>query len=224
MPVYHMPLLAIDPKETRRYAGLMKAKNFDEQRIADACENALLLAEPRGNWEVYAYDCQTQTVAAEPPFVIEGEKIGAHLAGCDKVIMLTATVGEAIEDEVTARFQRGEYTSSILLDAAATTAVEQIADGMEKAIAPQAARAGYGMRWRFSPGYGDWPLAQQTDMIRVTGAAKIGVHLSEALMLVPRKSITAVIGLYRVQAEKAEPHTPKGCAACPRLDCPSRKV
>ena len=31
MPVYNAPLLRIDPKETRRYAGLMRAKDFDER-------------------------------------------------------------------------------------------------------------------------------------------------------------------------------------------------
>ena len=224
MPVYHAPLLQIDPKETRRYAGLMKAKDFDEQMILDACEDGLLLAEPRGIWTLYDYDCKSQTVAAEPPFHIEGEKIGAHLAGCDKVILLSATVGEAIEDEVTARFQRGEYASSVLLDAAATTAVEQIADGMEKAIAPQMAREGYGMRWRFSPGYGDWPLEQQPELIRTSRAESIGVHLSSSLMLVPRKSVTAIIGLYNIRADAEEQQSPQGCAACNKLDGPSRKV
>ena len=33
MPVYNAPLLKIDPKETRRYAGLMRAKDFDERLI-----------------------------------------------------------------------------------------------------------------------------------------------------------------------------------------------
>ena len=222
MPVYHAPLLRIDPKETRRYAGLMKAKDFDEQRILDACEDALLLAQPRGVWELYDYDCETQTVQAAPPFTIEGKKIGAHLAGCDKVILLAATVGDDIEDMVTQRFEQGAYASSVLLDAAATTAVEQIADGMEKAIAPQMARAGYGMRWRFSPGYGDWPLDQQPEMIRTCHCADIGVGLSDSSMLMPRKSITAIIGLYKVEAGKAEHATVKGCAACPKTDCPSR--
>ena len=36
MPVYNAPLLTIDPKETRRYAGLMRAKDFDEKFIEDA--------------------------------------------------------------------------------------------------------------------------------------------------------------------------------------------
>ena len=224
MPVYHAPLLQIDPKETRRYAGLMKAKDFDEQMILDACQDGLLLSAPKGIWTLYDYDCQTQTVEAAPPFVIEGKKIGAHLAGCEKVILLSATVGDAIEEEVTKRFSRGEYASSVLLDAAATTAVEQIADGMERAIAPQMARAGYGMRWRFSPGYGDWPLAQQPEMIRVCHSEDIGVHLSDSCMLMPRKSITAIIGLYKVEAGKKEHATPKGCAACPKIDCPSRSI
>ena len=139
MPVYNAPLLTIDPKETRRYAGLMRAKDFDEKFIEDACQDARLLAEPRGIWQLYDYDCENQIVKADPPFHIEGRKIGKHLAGCDKVILLAVTVGDAIEDMVTKRFADGEYASSVLLDAAATTAVEQLADGMEKAIKPKMA-------------------------------------------------------------------------------------
>ena len=82
MPVYHAPLLQIDPKETRRYAGLMNAKEFDEQMILDACEDGLLLAEPRGIWTLYDYDCQTQTVATEPPVRPHGGARCGHLAVC----------------------------------------------------------------------------------------------------------------------------------------------
>ncbi len=165
MPIYQPPLLTIDPKETRRYAGLMKAKDFSEDLILEACQDARLLAEPKGIWELYDYDCQSQRVEASPPFIIEGQKIGRHLSGCDKVILLSATVGETIENEVTQRFQNGRYAESVLLDAAATTAVEQVADGMEKMLGPKMAAQGYQMRWRFSPGYGDWPLSQQPEVL-----------------------------------------------------------
>ncbi len=221
MPIYNAPLLAIDPKETRRYAGLMKADTFDENLILEACQDGRLLAEPKGVWELYDYDCDTQTVKADPPFTIIGEKIGKHLACCDKVILLSATVGDAIEEEVTARFDRGEYAASVLLDASATTAVEQIADGMEKAIKPKMAAQGYSMRWRFSPGYGDWPLDQQPELVRTANATAIGVHLSESKMLVPRKSITAIIGLYK-EGTGTSP-LKKGCASCTQKDCASRK-
>lgn len=224
MPVYHAPLLAIDPKETRRYAGLMRAKDFDEGLILEACQDARLLAAPRGIWQLYDYDAKTQEVQSDPPFLIEGKKIGKHLEACDKVILLSATVGDDIEEEVTKRFQNGEYATSVLLDAAATTAVEQIADGMEKAIKPQMAAQGYSMRWRFSPGYGDWPLDQQPELIRTTHAEEIGVSLSESKMLVPRKSITAIIGLYKEGAADVPAHEKKNCAACAQKDCPSRKA
>ncbi|SFT87041.1 Vitamin B12 dependent methionine synthase, activation domain [Selenomonas sp. GACV-9] len=227
MPIYNTPLLRIDSQETRRYAGLMKAKDFDESRIEDACQDARLLAAPRGIWQVYDYDCQKQEIKADPPCIIEGSKIGAHLAGCDKVILLAATVGDEIEETVTQRFANGEYSSSVLLDAAATTAVEQIANSIEKAIKTKAAAKGYGMRWRFSPGYGDWPIEQQPELIRLSHAADIGISLSSAMMLLPRKSITAIIGLYKEDkskpdAAKAQHH--KGCAACEKLDCPARKI
>ena len=81
MPVYNAPLLQIDPKETRRYAGLMKAADFDEQKILDACQDARLLAAPKGIWQLYDYDCLAQEVKADPACTIKGAKIGAHLAG-----------------------------------------------------------------------------------------------------------------------------------------------
>lgn len=222
MPIYNTVLLHIDPKETRRYAGLNKAKDFDEKLIEEACLEARLLAEPRGIWQLYDYDAAKQTVLAAPPFTMEGNLIAKHLAKAEKVIILSASVGDAIEDHVTKYFSEGRYAYSVILDAAATAAVEQVADAMEKAIEPKAAKEGYTMRWRFSPGYGDWPLDQQSEMVRLAESEKIGVHLSEASMLVPRKSITAIIGLVPQQTTP-EPHTPSGCAACDKVDCPSRK-
>ena len=108
MPVYNVPLLSIDPKETRRYAGLQKA-SFDESRIEAACQEARLLAQPKGIWECYGYDDSSQTVLAAEPFIIEGKKIGQHLAGADKVVLLAATVGEGIEEAVTRHFAEGDY-------------------------------------------------------------------------------------------------------------------
>lgn len=223
MPVYNAPLLSIDAVEARRYAGLQKAADFDEEKILEACEDTRLLAKPRGIWEIYDYDCETQTINANPPCPLQGKKIGQHLAGCEKVIALSATVGEDIEEDITRRFSSGEYSSAVLMDAAATAAVEQLADGMEKAINPKMAAQGFLLKWRFSPGYGDWPLTQQPELIRLAKAEQIGVKLTTSMMLTPRKSITALIGLYRKQESSTAEYSPKGCAACTQKNCPSRR-
>ena len=73
MPVYNAPLLSIDAAEARRYAGLQKAADFDEEKILEACEDARLLAVPKGIWEIYDYDCETQTIKANPPCQIQGK-------------------------------------------------------------------------------------------------------------------------------------------------------
>lgn len=224
LPIYNAQILQIDVAETRRYAGLHKAENFDERNIVDACEDALLLLDVRGVWKIYDYDCESHVVNSEPPFQIEGNSIIKHLSGCDKVACIAVTVGEAVEQEVTNRFASGSYLSSILLDAAATAAVEQAADLLEKAIAREVARDSYKMRWRFSPGYGDWKLDNQRDFFAITGASEIGMMLTSAMMLIPRKSVTAIIGLEKVVGDDNSVYVKKSCANCKRLDCQSRET
>lgn len=222
MPIYNAQILEIDAAETRRYAGLRKAQDFGEKNIRDACEEALLLLSVRGVWKVYDYDDINHIVASEPPFKIVGKSICKHLAGCERVICMAVTVGEEIEREVTKKFSRGEYLASVLLDAAATTAVEQAADAMEKNFAANFAKDGFKLRWRYSPGYGDWALTEQAGLFKICGAEQIGLHLTEAMMLEPRKSVTAIIGLKKISACEKFLSPKKSCAACDKLNCPSR--
>ena len=222
MAIYNAQILKIDSAETRRYAGLKKASDFDEKNIIDACDEALLLLNVRGIYKIYDYDCEKHVVQSAPPFEVFGNSIIKHLAGCEKVACIAVTVGENIENEVTKKFDAGNYVSSVLLDAAATAAVEQAADELEKAIAREVSKESFKMRWRFSPGYGDWKLDNQKKFFYVTGAAEIGMKLTESLMLIPRKSVTAIIGLEKkLSGDKNIMHK-KSCATCNRIDCPSR--
>lgn len=221
MAIYNAQILAIDATEVRRYAGLRKVPTFGEKNIRDACEEALLLLEVRGAWQVYTYDCANQIVESQPPVKIAGKSIVKHLDGCEKVICMATTVGFEIEREIAKKFERGEYLASVLLDAAATSAVEQSADAMEKHFAATFAKTGFKMRWRFSPGYGDWDLTAQEQLFKIAGAEQIGMQLTSAFMLEPRKSVTAIIGLERIAAQ-ASTAQKKSCATCDRIDCHAR--
>ena len=224
MPIYNAKLTSIDAVETRRYAGLRKDINFDEKKILEACEEAQILIDVQGNWEIYNYDHKNQMILSEIPVIIEGKSIGNHLNNCDKVICMAVTVGENIEKEVTKKFQRGEYTSSILLDAAATTAVEQAADAMKKAIEQNPLIRGYSMRWRFSPGYGDWSLSQQINLFHLSNAETIGIKLSSSMMMIPRKSITAIIGLFKNENKEIGASIKNSCKNCNNINCSSRQI
>ena len=222
MAIYNARIVEVDATETRRYAGLRKAQHFGEQNIRYACAEALLLSDVRGVWELYDYDSTNHVVKSEPPFTITGNSIIKHLDGCQRVICMAVTVGLDIEREVTKKFERGEYLASVLLDAAATAAVEQAADEMEKHFASTFARDGFKLRWRFSPGYGDWALTEQAKLFEAAGASRIGLILTSAMMLEPRKSVTAIIGLERVTKAQPAVTSKKTCATCDRVNCPSR--
>lgn len=223
MPIYNAPILKIDHKETRRYAGLNRAEKFDEENIIEACEEALLFLDVRGIWKIYDYDSENQTVLSEPNFKIQGDSIVKHLEGCEKVVCMAVTVGEKIEHEITNRFRQGHYFESMLMDAAATSAVEQAADSLEKTIELETSKDGYKMRWRYSPGYGDWDIRHQKNFFKIVGAKEIGMSLSISMMLIPRKSVTAIIGLEKISAEKnSSADKKKSCETCDKSDCPAR--
>ena len=224
MPIYNAQLKKIDAKETRRYAGMRNTADFDDQMIEDICDDALLFLEVKGIWKIYDYDCEKNLVLSDPKFEVKGESIEKHLQGCEKVACMALTVGDRIEREVTEEFKKGGYVCSMILDAAATTAVEQAADEMEKVIAQEVAKQGLKKIWRYSPGYGDWSLTEQKKFFQITDAKEIGMRLSPMLMLMPRKSITAIIGLKNISAEKNSTQEKNSCAECDKQDCISRKI
>ena len=54
---------------------------------------------------------------------------------------------------------------------------------------------------RYSPGFGDFPLTAQREILSVLDAARaIGVSLTDTLLMVPSKSVSAVIGVKRANS------------------------
>lgn len=71
----------------------------------------------------------------------------------------------------------------------------------------------------FSPGYGDWDLTAQGQVLAVLEAPKrMGLTLTAAGMLVPEKSITAVVGI----SDREEELCGQKCMRCKKKDCPFR--
>lgn len=71
----------------------------------------------------------------------------------------------------------------------------------------------------FSPGYGDWDLTAQGQVLASLEAPKrMGLTLTAAGMLVPEKSITAVVGI----SDREEELCGQKCMRCKKKDCPFR--
>ncbi len=218
--IYRPILNNIDRQETKRYAGLRKGHDFPKNLVDEACNTVMMLKKPQTVWTVYPYDCCHACVQAPDEYFIPGNSLRKHLSSATQVIFLSATVGEMVEEAASDAFAKGEYALGMLIDAAATAAVEQTADELEKLLVNKFAKLGFKMTFRFSPGYGDWDLSEQDKVAKLANAEAIGVSLTDSLMLMPRKSITAVIGL----CPDIEEEIPsKGCNKCTKLDCSMRR-
>jgi len=149
--------------------------------------------------------------------LLVGKDIAAHLAKSERVIFFAATLGSAADGVI----RRAEITNmayALILDALASAMTEEFCDRTEREIAGNV--QGH-LTWRYSPGYGDYPISVQPELIRFLNAEKlIGLTVTDSDILLPRKSVTAVIGV----SDEEQERTVRGCAVCNlREKCQFRK-
>ena len=149
---------------------------------------------------------------------VQSTALSRNLSGCDEVYLMAATLGLG-PDRLIARAQAsGAMHLAVALQAASAAMIEAWCDEVNDGLRREAGARGKVLRPRFSPGYGDFPLDAQTGLFRLLGVQKtIGVTLTDSLLMLPTKSVTAVIGI----GDEAVP-CPTKCAACDRTDCAFR--
>ncbi len=224
MPMYHPRLITIDLAETKRYAGLGSKSDFSTALLTEACTQGQLLAIPKGVWQIYPYDQEAHTIMAPDPLVLSAEGVIKHLSGAVEVAAMAVTIGLPLEQEVSNLFSQNQYTLALLLDAAGTTAVETACDAVCNIIAQHAGRSGLIAGRRFSPGYGGWSIEAQPDLLNLASGASIDLSVTDTKMLVPRKSVTAVVGLYPYHQALSLPHQQElACDKCGQAGCHARK-
>jgi len=137
--------------------------------------------------------------------------LAAVLGGSERVSLFAGTVGAAISDAARAAFSRGEYARGVVLDACGTAAVGAQAQAARAAAAEAARRAGCRLTAPYSPGYGDWDLADTGPLLRALEARRIGLQASQASYLLPEKSFCGVAGWIRGLQDLPQA---SGCAIC----------
>lgn len=149
---------------------------------------------------------------------LTGETARKMLADCDRAVLLACTLGAGFEAMLRAE-QARSMARAALLDACGSAWAEAGCDGAEREIA--ARFPGLFLTDRFSPGYGDLPLELQRGICAALDAGRrLGVQVTDSLMMNPAKSVTAVIGL----SDRPQPARIRGCGFCKlRESCQYRK-
>ena len=146
--------------------------------------------------------------------------LARHLNGCREAFLLAATLGSTA-DFLLRRYAAADISRAAVMQAACAAMIEQVCDDAEVPLRKEAEEQGCSLRPRFSPGYGDFALEHQRDLIALLDCSRrIGLTLSDSLMLIPTKSVTAVIGIQDgVCREKDE----NKCRRCANQNCEFRE-
>ena len=177
-------------------------------------------AEPDGKMTELINKCEAQVIEAAKPgylykiislpceWLLVGDDIKNHLSGCDSAVLMCATLGAEI-DKLIRISQITDMPGAVVIDCLAGVAVEQVCDRAENEIS--SLLPGSFFTYRYSPGYGDFPIKLQKNFLSELDAPrKIGLSANSSHILTPSKSVTAVIGISKKPVEPRK----RGCAVC----------
>ena len=187
--IYEKP--PINDKEILRYSG---AK--EDETILALLEKAKELGENKLSYRV----CYREFDISEDEEVLKissSKNLQKNLASCCGFIIFAATVGAEI-DRAIAKEAKSSPAMAIMLSAFATERIESLCDAFCHDIAEQKAKENLITKPRISPGYGDISLSLQKEIFRYLDCPrKIGLTLGDNLFMTPRKSVTAIVGIYK---------------------------
>lgn len=193
----------LDSAQALRYMGCFTKPDEATTALLQKAEKALrTAAQPRAVW--------LECALADLPLQNAGQDLGRHLRDCEKAVLLAVTLG-AGADRLLQRYSATDMPMAVVADAAASTLIEQVCDTIENELRREYAEKNAFITGRYSPGYGDCPLSLQGVFADYLDTArKIGLTVGNSGLLLPRKSVTAILGV----SQKPVMGYRAGCAHC----------
>lgn len=201
--------LNLDEKEVFRYLGYGNNK-VDLETLNSVLEITELLKSTKSFKTIYkVFDIthiEEGVFLEGTTLTLTGNDIKKLLSQSKKCVLMAVTLGQELEN-LSRTMSIKDISLSVILDACASSMVEDLCNQLESSIDIE----DMFFTDRFSPGYGDLPLDVQKPIINILNAPKtIGLNVTSSGIMIPRKSITAVLGI----ADTPQEMRIKGCKYC----------
>lgn len=211
----------IRTKEAVRYLGY--GKNAVDEKILQEIQNCFReleeLADKKSIYRIFELSLKDENELKIGNIEICSRNLQTNLKDCKQVVLLTATLGTEV-DRLIRKTQVVDMAKAVVMQACAATLLEEYCDELQEKMRAQFRREGKYIRPRFSPGYGDFLIQHQKDVLVMLEASKrIGVTMTDSYMLTPTKSVTAVIGIGDVEMNC----NLNNCEECDKTDCTYRR-
>ncbi len=192
----NMRALSIKKSEIYRYLGYKTGFAADETvaaMIDEILENVLSGSVPKVCYKKFAVEFQD---GIDFGFMrVKSKELAVNLQGCFEAVIFAATIGIYTDRQI----QKETILSparACIYQAVGATVIEAVCDEFNEWIREREVEKGHLISPRYSPGYGDVSLEIQKDICQELSSAKLaGITLTDSLLMVPEKSVTAIIGI-----------------------------
>jgi hypothetical protein len=121
--------------------------------------------------------------------------VARHMAGAEQVALVVCTIGKELEIEIEHLFSTDPLLA-LALDGLGNAAVERIAQQVCARIGDQARSKGLTSSTPLSPGEPEWPVeVGQPQIFALLDSSQAGITLTSGGMMVPKKSMSFVVGI-----------------------------
>lgn len=187
--------LKVNTDEILRYLGYTNQNNNKTKLIDECIEEIKNEFTGKYIYKTLNIEKKEETIDFQGTVLkVSSKDLSNHLNMSDKCIVMAATLGNEI-DRKTNYYIKTNITKGIIFDACATEFIEKLCDYVELQIT-KSLKEGELLTTRFSPGYGDLEISAQQDILNILDAYReIGLSINESFTLIPKKSVTAIIGI-----------------------------
>ena len=180
-----------DTREALRYIGV--SPNAPDVQLLSAVENVkseiVRAAKYAACYSVVDCVCLDGGILLGE-LSIQSKALEKNLRGCSSAYIFAATSGAEI-DRLISREMVKSSVRGLIADSLGSAAIEAFCNDLNRKLS-----GNLKTHPRFSPGYGDFDIGFQRNLIQLLDARrKIGLSLTDSCMMTPTKSVTAVIGM-----------------------------
>lgn len=189
--------IAIDEQEVLRYLGYVKSR-ITEDDIAFVRERIPVvrnIISGKACYSRFSIRCHEDNKIDMPYGSIQSRDLSKNLSGCTQIYVFAATIGLPF-DRLLQTTRLKSMADAAVFQAIGATAVEYVCDSLNDKIRQEAQEEGFFVKPRYSPGFGDYGLENQTGIFQMLNPSKhVGITLKDNLIMAPEKSVTALIGV-----------------------------
>ena len=187
----------LDRKEILRYMGARE----ETDGLRDILTECIAEAQSALSYKLCYTELPIEILGDEVDFGfarVNSHGLAKRLENCQSAILFGATVGVGI-DRLALKAAVGSQVRELAFSALGTERIEALCDEFCKEQRQLLSAAGYGIKPRFSPGYSDLKIDFQKEFFAALECQKhIGLTLNDSLLMSPKKSVTAIVGVYKL--------------------------